>query len=233
MHPGLHAENTPDKAAVILASTGEIVTYKQLDERSNRLAQLLCERGLRPGDGIAIFMENNAALPRGRVGGQRVGPLLHGHQSRGSRADEVEYIVNDCAAKVVHHVVRPRPTWRPRSLPDIADVRTRLMIDGTIDGFESYEDVVAAHAGRRRSPSELEGGDMLYSSGTTGRPKGVQGPLPLAPLGEPARCGVGRSAQALYGFTPEDASTSRPRRSTTPPRCASRWRCSGSGRRSS
>ena len=57
MHPGLHAQSTPDKAAVIMAGSGEVVTYRELDERSNRL--LLWAQGLRPGDHVAIFAENH------------------------------------------------------------------------------------------------------------------------------------------------------------------------------
>ena len=59
MYPGTWAEQTPDKAAVIDAGSGEQTTYQQLDDRSNQLAQLLWDRGLRPGDHAAIFMENN------------------------------------------------------------------------------------------------------------------------------------------------------------------------------
>ena len=60
MYPGTHAERQPDKAAVVMAASGETVTYRQLDQRSNRLAQLLWDRGLRPGDAIAFSLENNA-----------------------------------------------------------------------------------------------------------------------------------------------------------------------------
>ena len=59
MHPSIHAQNTPDRAAFIMASTDEVVTYKQLDDYSNQIAQLARSRGLGIGDGIAIFMENN------------------------------------------------------------------------------------------------------------------------------------------------------------------------------
>ncbi|MBV8692145.1 MAG: AMP-binding protein, partial [Actinobacteria bacterium] len=60
MYPGVHAQSTPDKPAVIMAGSGEIVTYKQLDERSNQLAQLFRDRGLKKGDAIAVYMENNS-----------------------------------------------------------------------------------------------------------------------------------------------------------------------------
>ena len=59
MWPGLHAEQTPDKPAYVMAGSGEVVTYKQLDDGSNRLSQLFAAAGLGFGDHIAICMENN------------------------------------------------------------------------------------------------------------------------------------------------------------------------------
>lgn len=59
MHPYIHAQNIPDQPAYIMASTDEVVTYKQLNDRSNQIAQLARARGLQIGDGIAIFMDNN------------------------------------------------------------------------------------------------------------------------------------------------------------------------------
>ena len=59
LYPGAHAQTHPDKPAYIMASTGETISYKQLDDQSNQLAQLLYERGLRPGMSICICMENH------------------------------------------------------------------------------------------------------------------------------------------------------------------------------
>ena len=63
MYPGTHAQSFPDKPAVIMAGSGHTVTYGELDERSNRLAQLWWDQGLRPGDHVAILMENNPRYP--------------------------------------------------------------------------------------------------------------------------------------------------------------------------
>ena len=60
MYPATHAATTPDKPAHVMAGSGEVVTFAQLDQRSNQLAQLLHQRGLRTGDGISVLMENNA-----------------------------------------------------------------------------------------------------------------------------------------------------------------------------
>ena len=59
MHPSVHAANMPDKPAFIMASTGQTVTYQDLEDRSNQGAQLFRSKGLKKGDAIAIFMENN------------------------------------------------------------------------------------------------------------------------------------------------------------------------------
>ena len=60
MHPYIHAKKNPDKPALIMASTGKITTYKELDERSNQIAHLFRQKGLNVGDSISIFMENNS-----------------------------------------------------------------------------------------------------------------------------------------------------------------------------
>ena len=61
MYPAVWAKQTPDKAAAIDAASGDAITYKELDDRSNQLAHLLYAQGLRRGDHVSIFMENNLA----------------------------------------------------------------------------------------------------------------------------------------------------------------------------
>src|ERR1700683_3042582 len=100
MYPGTHAERQPDKAAVVMAASGETVTYRQLDQRSNRLAALLWDRGLRPGDAIAFSLENNARFFEVVWAAQRSGLYSTPVTSR-LTADETAYIVADCGAKVL------------------------------------------------------------------------------------------------------------------------------------
>ncbi len=199
MHPGVHAENQPDKVAYVMAGSGESVTYKELDERSNRLAQLLFDRGLRPGQSIAICMENNARYLEATWAAQRSG-LYYTCVSSRLTVGEAEYILNDCEARALITSADKREL--AEALADkIPNVETRLMIGGTIDGFEAYEEVVAGYPAEPLE-RQLEGADMLYSSGTTGRPKGVKAPLAERPLGENAGA-VGMLAQVLYGFVPD------------------------------
>ena len=196
MYPAVHAKNTPDKPAYIMGATGETVTCRELDERSNQLAHLLRERGLRRGDAIVICMENNASYLVATWAAHRSGLYYTAASSR-LTAGELEYIVNDCGAKaiVTSNAKRDLAIEISGSIPA---VHTRLMIGGIAPGFESYEEVVG---GQPTTPidDESTGTDMLYSSGTTGRPKGVKIALPETPIGSPSPVMV--LSQMLYGLT--------------------------------
>jgi long-chain acyl-CoA synthetase len=191
----MHAADRPDQVAYRMAQSGESVTYRTLDEGSNRLAQLLWHRGLRPGDTFALCMENNAAYLQVTWAGHRSGLYYTAASSR-LTVGELAYIVEDCGAKAVVM------SWEKRDLaaellPHIGHIDTRLMVGGTIDGWESYEEAVA---GMPAEPlvEQLEGRDMLYSSGTTGRPKGVRQRLSGNPVDTPTSVTV--LGQLLYGF---------------------------------
>ncbi len=192
-----HARLTPDKPALISADTGAAVTYGQLEERSNRLAQFLYAQGLRRGDHIAVLMENNLAFMDPVWAAFRSG-LYVTAVNRYLPADEVAYIVHDCGAKAVITSYAKRET--AEALTDlIPNVTIRLMVDGTIPGWDAYEDALAAGAPEPLA-EEWMGDSMLYSSGTTGRPKGILRPLP------PVSPGEGFAARQLmnrYGLSPE------------------------------
>jgi acyl-CoA synthetase (AMP-forming)/AMP-acid ligase II len=198
MYPGVHATTTPDKPAYVMAGSGEVVTYRQLDERSNQVAQLLRAAGLRRGDGIAFMLENSARFFEICWGAQRAGLYYTAISSR-LTPTEAAYIVQDCGATVFITSAANREV-AAAIVDDIPDVAVKLMIDGTADGYERYEDAVAQQP-TTPIADESEGGDMLYSSGTTGRPKGVKVPLPEGPIGTPSS--VTALAQMLYGFTAE------------------------------
>jgi long-chain acyl-CoA synthetase len=170
MHPYIHARKHPDKPAYIMAATGETVTYRQLDDQSNRIAQLFRALGLKPRDHVAIFLENNPRFFEICWGAQRAGLIYTAISSR-LTAPEVEYIVKDCGARlfVTSTYLAEKATELGNLIPDVAH---RFMIGGTVDGYRSWEEAVAAQPATRIA-DETAGHDMLYSSGTTGRPKGV------------------------------------------------------------
>ena len=196
MYPGTHAETTPDKPAYVMAGSGETVTYKELDERSNRLAHLFRAAGLQRGDHIALMMENHPRFFEICWAAQRSGLYYTAISSRLTR-DEAAYIVNDCEAQVFITSAYKREVAE-QLVGDTPDVKVRLMLDGTAAGYDPYEDAVAKHP-TTKIDDEAEGMDMLYSSGTTGRPKGVQLPLPDADT-FPQGSGVTTLGQMLYGF---------------------------------
>ena len=179
MHPYIHARKFPDKPAYLMAGSGEIVTYGQLDRQSNRTAQLFRSLGLQAGDHVAIFMENNARFFEICWGAQRSGLIYTAISSR-LTAPEVDYIVGDCGAKLFvtsKHLAERAAELRPL----MGNAPHRFMVDGTIDGYASWEEAVA------RQPAtpiadQTQGHDMLYSSGTTGRPKGVLPVVPKQPI---------------------------------------------------
>src|SRR5262245_36734813 len=92
MYPGTIAASTPDHPAYVMASTGRRVTYRELDDRSNQLAQLLHQRGLRRGDGFALCMENNDTFFPVVWAGARSG-LYYTAVSTRLTPGEIEYIV--------------------------------------------------------------------------------------------------------------------------------------------
>ena len=100
MHPSHYAKASPNKPAFILASTGETVTYAQLEKRSNQIAQLFRSLGLKPDDHIAIHMENNRHFMEIVWGAQRSG-IIYTAISTHLREDEIAYIVDNCEAKLL------------------------------------------------------------------------------------------------------------------------------------
>ena len=179
MHPHIHAKNNPDKPAFIMANSGEVVTYKELDERSNKIANLFRSKNLNSGDHIAIFMENNVRFTEILWAAQRSG-LYYTPISSRLTASEVEYIIRDCEAKLIitsnalKHVVIELTNL-------INDIPDRYIIDGEIAGWNSLEESLISMPS---SPinDEIMGQDMLYSSGTTGKPKGIKLPLKNIPI---------------------------------------------------
>src|SRR5450631_4655289 len=196
MWPAPHAERTPDKVAYVLAASGQAVTYRELNDRSNRLAQLLFDRGLRFGDHLAIFMDNNDRYLEVCWAAQRSG-LYFTPINYHFNADEAAYIVEDCDATAVVTSASLGATASELigHLPD--RVATRLVVGGvTVEGCASYDDAVRAYPAEPLA-AELEGHAMLYSSGTTGRPKGIRYVLERTPVGNPQAALAGFAA--TYG----------------------------------
>ncbi|GAC1533707.1 MAG: AMP-binding protein [Acidimicrobiales bacterium] len=182
MYPGQHAKDHPDQPAFVMAGSGEVVTFGEYEARCNRLARLFRAASLRRTDHVAFFMENNPRLLECEGAAERTG-LYYTCVNSYLAADEVAYIVNDCQAKVVVTSAAMRKV--AGELPALCPAVERwLMVDGADAGYETYEDAVMAFAPEPIDDEQL-GAAMLYSSGTTGRPKGILRPLPDAHPGDP------------------------------------------------
>ncbi len=170
LHSRVYARTTPDKPAYIMAKNGAVTTYRQLEENSNRCARLFRDLGLSPKDHIAILLENNSRFLEIATAAQVAG-LCYTTISTHFKTNEIEYIINDCEAKCL---------ITSKYLADVASalldknpaIEHRLMVGGVIEGYDSYEDRTRDYP-VTPIPECIEGYDMLYSSGTTGQPKGI------------------------------------------------------------
>jgi long-chain acyl-CoA synthetase len=180
MYPAVHAEKTPDKPAYIMARSGRVVTYRELDERSNQAAHLFHSLGLRRGDHIALCLENHEEFFVLCWGAQRSGLYFTTISSR-LTAPEVEYIVDDCEAKVfvTSEAKRDVAEGLAGRCPNLI---ARYMIGAQSPGYDSWPEALASQP-TTPLDEESEGAPMVYSSGTTGRPKGIKQPLPEGPMG--------------------------------------------------
>ncbi|MEZ5142807.1 MAG: AMP-binding protein [Acidimicrobiales bacterium] len=199
MFPADFAASTPDKAAYVMAGSGRVVTYAELDADAMRIAQLFRSAGLQVGDHVAFCLENHPAFYKLAWGATYAGLYYTAISSR-LTAEETEYIVDDCGAKVF-----VTSTYKADVAAELADrlpaVTMRLMIDGIVDGYEPFEDAVAAQPAQPLPEPRIAGKDMLYSSGTTGRPKGVKPAFPSDALETPTT--VTFLGEMLLGYRPD------------------------------
>jgi long-chain acyl-CoA synthetase len=197
MYPGAFVDAHPDKAAYVMASTGAVTTFTELDAAANRLSRLLRAAGVEPGDHVAFCMENHPRFLEVAWGCHYAGAVYTACSSR-LTSGELAYILNDCEAKVFI-TSQYKADQAAEIVADTPAVSVRLMLDGTIDGYESYEAAVDAQS-TEPLPHRVAGIDMLYSSGTTGQPKGVAREFVPEPL-DTATVGVVGILQLLFGVS--------------------------------
>ena len=193
--PDGHAEEHPDHPAYVLARSGEVVTYRELTERSRRVARMLRQAGAERGSAVAFMLENHPRFLDLAWGAQRAG-LRYTAISPRLTADEVAYMLEDSAARVLIASAATADVAR-EAAARTPGVSSSISVDGPLDGFESYEELVS---GQPAEPleDEAEGLEFLYSSGTTGRPKAIKAELALDPIGTPPA--IVPLFERLYGF---------------------------------
>ena len=177
MYPGGYAKQHPDRPAIIMASSGESVSYREYEERTNRLSRLLREHGLNRLDHYSIFMENNVRYLECCGAGERSG-LYYTCINHFLQADELAYILNNSESKLLI-VSADKLRVAEEALRSAPAVELCLVVGGDADGerFQNFETAVDGYSSEPIDDESL-GTSMLYSSGTTGRPKGILRPLP-------------------------------------------------------
>jgi long-chain acyl-CoA synthetase len=197
MYPGVFAKSHPDKPAVVMGRSGSQLTYRELDDASAKLAQLLFARGLRSGDKVAVLAENHPIFYESYWAAVRSGLYLT-TINRYLSPEEAAYIVNDSGSKALITTSAMKATAVPL-LNLIDQCSIRLMVDESEPGFERYEEVVDLYPSDPLD-DQPRGDVMLYSSGTTGRPKGIERPLQGKQIDDPTSPGMGLTLEMLFGM---------------------------------
>ena len=195
-HLAHHANETPDRPAVIMAGAGTLLTYAELEARSHALAGQLAAQGIKAEDHVAILMENRADFLVAAWAAQRAG-LYYTPVNWHLTADEVSYIVQDCGARAILSSEARRDVLTGVA-ETCADVAIWLCDCGGPSGFAPENGNPPAAA----DYASLEGSSMIYSSGTSGRPKGIKRRITGATFGQ-----LGAGDQMLRGLYAWDADT--------------------------
>ena len=194
LYPDDWAAETPDKPALVMAGSGRSLTYRELNDRSIQVARHLRDVvGLEVGDAIAVVSDNVPETFEIYWAALRSGlyvTFVNSHLT----APEADYIIGDCGARVLFVSAGLASLGEQLT----TDVKERLAFGGPVAGYASYEDARDAQSAEPL-PEQVHGEDMLYSSGTTGRSKGIKKPLPDVTWGEPGYM-VPTIFGALYGF---------------------------------
>jgi len=191
-----HAINAGQSPALIM-SDGGVRSFGELHANSQRVAALLHSAGLRRGDGVALVLPNRPEFLDITWGCQLSG-LYYTAVNTHFTTDEVAYVVDDSDAKAVFvdaSMVHLADQLRGVS----AGVDVYVVVGGSVAGWQSYDDAVA-RAGV--APPASDGSEMLYSSGTTGRPKAVRRPLPADGNGSWAQSVLEMALTRKYGMVP-------------------------------
>ncbi|CAA0081838.1 Long-chain-fatty-acid--CoA ligase FadD13 [Zhongshania aliphaticivorans] len=195
-HPSISAQTHPDKPAIIMANSGDIVTYRQLDERSNQGAHLFRSLGLQAGAHIGMMLENNRQFLEICWAAQRSG-LTFTPISTHLKKDEAAYILENCKASLFIGSLALSEVAEQLA-QDRSKIKHFLMVNGTRPGFDSWDKLINTMP-TTAIADQRHGTPMLYSSGTTGKPKGIFLPPPSEDINAPSKL-VEKAADA-FGFT--------------------------------
>ena len=185
-----------ERSPALIAETGDTISYGELYARSQRVAALLYEAGLRRGDGIALILPNRPEFLEITWGCQLSG-LYYSAVNTHFTADEVLYVIADSDARAVF-IDSSMTRLGERILDAAPDVEVHVAVGGSQPRWHSYEDLIADAP---VAPPHSDGSEMLYSSGTTGRPKAVRRPLPTDGNGSWAQNVLEQALSQRYAMT--------------------------------
>jgi len=195
------AERAPDRPAVIVGNGESLETYAELEQRSRRIAHLLRAYGLQPGDGIAVLLGNDAEFFDIYWASQRIGLYLtpiNWHL----QTSELQYILDNSESRVLFASARFAKV--AAECAQVPGLRRRIALHGEIEGFQPFSEALAGAPEDAPLDDQVLGSVMLYSSGTTGQPKGVRRPLPKKPFGDPSTRLQAVGASMLFGLREND-----------------------------
>lgn len=172
-----HAREMPERIAYRMIPSGTTVTWRELELRSRKCAAALLDAGLQAGDVIAVFLENHPRFFELLWAAHRIG-LYYTTISRHLKREEARYIIENCDARVLFYSGQTQAETDADSL-DRRGV-LRVCMDGADAAAIQYEAWAGRYADEVALPETQEGTDFLYSSGTTGLPKGIKRPLSVA-----------------------------------------------------
>ncbi len=191
MTTAVWAKVHPDKPAVI-DPNGRVRTFAEVNANANRLARLFRQHGLEAGDSLALVCSNRAEFVEVLAATLRAGirfTPVNWHLT----VDEIAYIIKDCEAKIL--VGEARVASVGAAAEECPGLVLKLAVGGAIPGFVDYDTALAPLDGSD-IPDPVLGNSMMYTSGTTGRPKGVFRPVPAV------------TPQAMYAMRGYDHETS-------------------------
>jgi len=174
MYIATHARTQPDRPAIVMVESGIVVTFAELDRDSTRLARAWRAAGLVPGDRVAILTENRPEFFTAAWAAQRSG-LYYVPINWHLTAAEMEHIVRDSGSRALFASAPFTELAAHLAAGDA--IRSAVSVGGEIPGFDPLDAVLAAQSDAPLD-DELEGSEMVYSSGTSGQPKGGRRPLP-------------------------------------------------------
>lgn len=164
------------KIALVDGTSGESVTHAEFDDRIIRLSSWLISQGIEPGDSVCVVLENRIEFVELCLACREAGAYFVPISTH-LTASEIAYILNDCGAKVLITSKKMLGLESGVSRVALGSETCKVLIDDVREGWIAYRDTFVTSSEIRPIEKRPVGRELLYSSGTTGYPKGIRRPL--------------------------------------------------------